>query len=66
MKNETFIDKVLQKDIDQKIMELHNKGYSPREIMHTLFISEDYVKEVVDGHRYAERAERDAEDARHQ
>jgi hypothetical protein len=59
MKEEKWIDIIFQKEEDSLIVQNFNKGMSPHDIAYSMNISEDFVKEVCEGQRFAERADQD-------
>ena len=56
----------LEKDIIEKIIKLAKEGVPAGRIAQTMLLPLTWVTEVIDGERYAQRAERDAEDAKNQ
>lgn len=59
MREEKYIDKLLEKNQKGKIAILFQKGMSQREIATELNISEDYVEDLFEDWRFAERADQD-------
>jgi transposase-like protein len=47
MRNETFIDKILEKILREKITQMYANRMSPKQIQEEMNISEDWIKEVI-------------------
>lgn len=59
IKDETFLDRLFQKNQDEKIDDLYSHGYSPKEIANELNISLDYVKDLIEAWEFSDRCKKE-------